>query len=156
MTENIQENKSYRVVNIITPSVSTAKALEIMNANLILKDTEKMIHQNVSMKNFAYSIFRHNSGHYIVSDIEASKETIKELNEKMRLNENFLRTVILSQGKNFDLDEAFVKRLASYTTRRGRIIFQSGRRHNRITRKNIENHIKIARILGLLPFCNYN
>ncbi len=152
MSKNI--TKEYTVINIITPSISSDKALQLMSANLILKDNEQIKHQHISIRNFAYKIFKHTSGHYVVTNIEASAETVRNLINKMRLNENFLRTMVL-KGFSFSLDDVSEKKLSSHTTKRGRILFQSSRL-NRKTKKITSMQIKRARILGMLPFCNYN
>ena len=153
--------KKYKIVNIIRPTVSSEKALELIKSVIVEDADLKVIQQNISMKNLSYPMDRNKQGHFIVTDLETNSNKLFAMKNKMELNENFLRTLVIvtTESKNarhpFSLNDDFVKAAMHCTTKRGKIVFGS-KPLSRKAKSNMSKDIKRLRYIGLLPYCNYD
>jgi ribosomal protein S6 len=151
--------RKYKIVNVIRPTISTEKALELMKSIIPQDEKHKITQQNISMRNLSYPMDRNRQGHFVITDIETTPEKMLQIKSKMELNENFLRVLSIliteSGSSSFSLTEEFVKSAMYCTTKRGKIVFGS-KSLSRREKSNMSRDIKRLRYIGLLPYCNYD
>lgn len=151
--------RRYRVINIVTPTVSSEKALLVINT--IFGKTE-ILKQNASIEQLAYKIKKHSQGHQIVTDIACKPDEIMQMRRKMEFNNSVMRTLVINQS--YKKHNKFMAReligedlrriMSQFTTKRGRIVFSKSK--NPRDKKSISGAIKMLRFSGFLPYCRYD
>ena len=149
----------YRIINIVTPTVSSEKAALVVNA--ILGKTP-VLKQNASIEQLAYKVKKHLQGHQIVTDLTCSPEEIMPMRRKMEFNNSIMRTLVINQSRKkynkFMAREAIgedLRRVMSqFVSKRGRIVFSKSK--NQRDKKSISEAIKMLRFSAFLPYCRYD
>jgi ribosomal protein S6 len=149
----------YRIINIVTPTVSSEKAALVVNT--ILGKTP-VLKQNASIEQLAYKVKKHLQGHQIVTDLTCSPEEIMPMRRKMEFNNSIMRTLVINQSRKkhnkFMAREAIgedLRRVMSqFVSKRGRILFSKSK--NQRDKKSISEAIKMLRFSAFLPYCRYD
>ena len=90
--------KNYELLSIIKPNFDTEEVdkiiaqLEEYVSNLGGKILEN---DKIGRKKLAYDIDNYRDGFYVVSKIELAPENVKALKRNLKLNDNFLRDMIV-------------------------------------------------------------
>lgn len=86
--------KFYELVFIVRQDVSTADVDKIVNdfTKLINDHNNKVIKTEYwGLRTLAYEINNNKKGHYVFMGLEATSDTINEVERKLQLNENVIR-----------------------------------------------------------------
>ena len=151
--------RRYRIINLVTPTISSERALEVVNSAII---KHQILKQTSSIEQLAYSVKKHSQGHQVVTDIACEPDNIMAMRRKMEFNNSIIRTLVINHSKKkhnkFLAREAIgedLRRLMSqFTTKRGRIMFSKSK--NPKERKSISEAIKMLRFVSFLPYCKYD
>ena len=87
----------YEIMFIVKANVdeATQKSYAKEVQNLITNNKGKVIEfKEMGRKKLAYEIDKNVSGFYYLMNVEATADTIKEFDRKLRINENILRHLI--------------------------------------------------------------
>jgi small subunit ribosomal protein S6 len=88
----------YENTFIIRQDVSSNEVNKITEefSNLITDNDGKILKtEQWGLRNLAYKIKKNKKGHYVMLGIEASDNCIKELERRMKINENILKNVAI-------------------------------------------------------------
>jgi ribosomal protein S6 len=149
----------YRIINIVTPTVSSEKAILVVNT--ILGKTG-VVKQNTSIEQLAYKVKKHSQGHQIVTDLTCSPEEIMPMRRKMEFNNSIMRTLVINQSRKKHnkfmareaIGEDLRRMMSQFISKRGRIVFSKSK--NQRDKKSISEAIKMLRFSGFLPYCRYD
>ena len=146
--------KTYQLLNILSPNVDATKVKDIIDAACMFNNDECHISHESRMIDLAYKM-KHNHQGYLVSTIlKISPERMDNIKSKLSLNDDVLRTLIVtSASSDFNVGDDMIQTLSSYTTKRGKIVFPKN--CSRSFKSKNARYIKRFRYLGLLPYCNY-
>ena len=90
----------YEILYILSPALSEVEREELvkkLNAFIEQKGGEVVSENRWGMRTLAYPIKKHTSGYYILTYIKLPPENLSELEYFMRINEGFLREMILKK-----------------------------------------------------------
>ena len=90
--------KKYEIMYIVNASLEEAARNEVMEGlNKIITDHEGSIDKvdEWGVKEFAYEINKMNKGYYVVINITANNEGIKEFDRLARINHSVVRYMII-------------------------------------------------------------
>jgi ribosomal protein S6 len=153
---HMTQQKTYNLLNILRPNLSTEKAQQMIDTACALKDGEIKVSQNMRMMNLAYKMDHHTQGYLASTIIQVAPDRIKQMRLRLELNENILRTMFIlnhDTEDTFSIDDAALERVGSYTTKRGKMMFPKN--SSRAFKAQNSRNIKRLRYMGLLPYCNY-
>ena len=92
----------YETVFILTPVLSDEQMKEAVGKfrdYLTSQGSEILYEENWGMRKLAYNINKKSTGYYVVLPFKANAELPKELDRRMRINENVMRHIIVSQDE---------------------------------------------------------
>ncbi len=95
--------RKYRLVCIVKQSMSAEEAQQQVNTlvEYIEKKNGKVLDsKNMGLEKLAYPIERNALGHYFVVDMELEQAEVSEFRRFIAVNENFLRDMIVTSGKD--------------------------------------------------------
>jgi len=90
----------YEILYILSPTLSEAEREELvkkLNAFIEQKGGEVISENRWGTRTLAYPIKKHTSGYYVLTYIKLPPENLSELKYFMRINEGFLREMILKK-----------------------------------------------------------
>lgn len=90
----------YEILYILSPALSEAEREELvkkLNAFIEQKGGEVISENRWGTRTLAYPIKKHTSGYYVLAYIKLPPENLSELKYFMRINEGFLREMILKK-----------------------------------------------------------
>ena len=90
----------YEILYILSPALSEAEREELvkkLNAFIEQKGGEVISENRWGTRTLAYPIKKHTSGYYVLTYIKLPPESLSELKYFMRINEGFLREMILKK-----------------------------------------------------------
>ncbi|BGI51608.1 MAG: 30S ribosomal protein S6 [Buchnera aphidicola (Ceratovacuna japonica)] len=103
--------KNYEIVLIFHPGNSNLVSQILEKYINFIKESKGIIHrlENWGRRHLAYPVKKIHKGHYILMNIEVLKNVMKELDNKIRFDENILRNLIISMKKPiFDKSPMFI------------------------------------------------
>ena len=91
--------KKYEIMFVVKPDIEEAeikKTAESMKK--VLTDSKAKVIEEKAMgqRELAYEINKYTTGYYYLYVVEASKEAEQEFNRVARINENLLRSIVVS------------------------------------------------------------
>lgn len=151
--------RRYRVINLVTPTISSERALEVVNG-IISKN--EILKQNFSIEQLSYKVKKHSQGHQIVTDIVCEPDKIMPMRRKMEFNNSIMRTLVINHSRKKHnkfltreiIGEDLRRIMSQFTTKRGRILFSKSKNPNE--KKSISEAIKMLRFISFLPYCKYD
>jgi small subunit ribosomal protein S6 len=90
----------YEILYIVSPALSEAEREELikkLNAFIEEKGGEVVSENRWGTRTLAYPIKKHTSGYYVLTYIKLPPENLSEVKYFMRINEGFLREMILKK-----------------------------------------------------------
>jgi ribosomal protein S6/ribosomal protein S18 len=161
------QQKRYKIITIVRPTLSSDKAMQLMQSLISVGPEEQIESQTMNMQVLAYPIDRNKQGHLVITELRAFSDTVHKIRRNLEIEENVLRVLCISNEtkssssekedsitSSFQVKDEYIKSISSYTTKRGKIVF--GRVMPPRDKRAIAQSIKRLRFLGLLPFCNYD
>jgi small subunit ribosomal protein S6 len=92
--------KNYEIMFIVKSNLEESAIKSVLkNYESLVKSlkAEVVSSKDLGQKKLAYPIKKEVRGYYFLMNIKAGNETIKELDRKMRLDENLLRHLIIKE-----------------------------------------------------------
>ena len=128
--------KKYEAVLILNPNLSSKVEEFKTEFNKLLSDNSfKAVKlEDIGRRQLAYSINKHNKGHYLLMNLEGEPSKLLEIETKIKYNESIIRHIILtvnnhseeesvlmaeSKNKRSDINETSQRKDATKKTNRG-------------------------------------
>ena len=101
MTTGGVNMRDYELLFVLDPSLDEEQKTTLIETvkSVINADGEAGEPDVWGDKKLAYSIGKKNTGYYVVLPFKASAELPKELDRRLRINENVMRHIIVSQDE---------------------------------------------------------
>jgi len=107
MSETIIENlTNYELMLILPPGLGEEASLKELAEikNIITADAGEIFHEDVwGIKEFAYTIKKHDEGFYIVLNFKVEGNKINELEKELNLNQKVIRYLISKTPKHYEI-----------------------------------------------------
>ena len=91
--------KKYEIMFVVKPDIEEAeikKTAESMKKVLTDSKAKVLEEKAMGQRELAYEINKYTTGYYYLYVVEASKEAEQEFNRVARINENLLRSIVVS------------------------------------------------------------
>ncbi len=92
--------RKYEIMYIIRPTVDEGNMKNVIgevNSIFTEMDSKVLSTDEQGMKDLAYEIKKHTKGYYVLLKVEANNDAINEFNRKVRINEDIIRFIVISE-----------------------------------------------------------